>query len=107
MSLKLYSVDEKIKVVEDLLVYLRKNGGRHTQEHAVLTTIARDLRARRDFPRSNTLGSLERELATVIASKSGIDGYDHGRLIHLANMVVSRWSTISQALEQFGEECAE
>ena len=107
MSLKVYSIDDKIKTVEEVLVALRQSGRRHTRDHAVLTTIVRDLRARRDFPRSNTLGALEREMRSVIASKAGINGYDQGQLIHLGNMVVSRWPTISQALERYGEESQE
>lgn len=107
MSLKLYSVDDKIKVVDDILVFLRKSGWRYTIEHSVLTNIAKELRARRDIRKSVTLVALESEIEAVVASKNGSAGYDHGRLIHLANMVVSRWPAISQALEQSAEETAQ
>ena len=106
MGLKVFTIEEKIALLEDIIVFLRKRGNRGDQEHAILIALVRDLRDRRDFPRSNTLGSLEREIVKVIESKNGL-GYDHGRLIHLGNMVVSRWPTISQALECWGKENAE
>lgn len=107
MGLKVFSIEEKIDLIDDIIVWLRKRGNRGDDQHAILTALARDLRERRDFPRNNTLGALEREIETVLASKVPGVGYDHGRLIHLGNMVVSRWPVISQALERFGEECAE
>ena len=106
MGLKVFSFDEKISLLDDYLFDMRKTGRRYTEEHAILASIAKDLRARRDFPKNNTLGSLEREICTVLASKKE-GGYDHGRLVHLGHMVVSRWPTISQALECFGEESCE
>jgi hypothetical protein len=106
MGLKVFNIDDKIAFIERLATDLRKSGQRQSRDYSLLSTIAKDLRARRDFPRNNTLGSLEREIGTVIASKNDA-GYDHGRLIHLGHMIVSRWPVISQALECFGEESAE
>lgn len=106
MSLNGFSLDDKICLLDDYLFDMRKTGRRYSEEHQILASIAKDLRARRDFPKNNTLGSLEREIASVLASKK-VGGYDHGRLVHLGHMVVSRWPTIAQALERYGEESAE
>lgn len=106
MGIKVFTIEEKIELIEDIIVFLRKRGNRGDEQHAILIALVKDLRARRDFPRSNTLGALSREVRSVLDSGDDFDKR-HGRLIHLGNMVLNRWPTISQALEQWGEESAE
>lgn len=109
MSLHVITLEEKLAVVEKAINDLRKKARVdpvHKKNFETLKSIAADLRARIEFPTSNARGELGRALALVKQSKTAL-GYDQGRLLHVANIVISKWPTISQALEQFGEESAE
>ncbi len=105
MSTHTLTPEEKLRVVE-LVIQTMRPDGRKDPNLLALKEVAADLRARCDLPRNNTLGSLARALELVKQSKTAL-GYDQGRLINVANIVVNKWATISQALEQFGEESAE
>lgn len=111
MSLDVFSIDDKIAALELEIAEARKfrrEPSSPMQRHfKILKAIAADLRARQQLPRSNALGALERELVRLKASRDARGSYDAGRAAEMANIVVSRWPTISQALEMFGEESAE
>lgn len=106
MSLHLMSIDEKIEAVERVILLLRATNSQPPGTLENLKAVAADLRARQELPTSNALGELERALFRVKQSKTGL-GYDEGKLIAVANTVISKWPMIRQALEQFGEESAE
>jgi len=109
MSLHTLSIEDKLAVVEAVIRSMRPNGRQDPEaarSYEALKAVAADLRARLEHPRSNALGSLGRALAAVKASKGPL-GYDQGKLLQVANIVINKWPTISQALEQFGEESAE
>ncbi len=109
MSLHVITPEEKLAVIQAAISATRKKARTdpvHRKNFEVLKAVAADLEARIAFPTSNTLGSLRRGLDLVKQSKTAL-GYDQGRLLHVANIVISKWPTISQALEQFGEESAE
>lgn len=110
MSLSVYGIDEKIEVlgfeIERARAARRSPGSEAHRRYEVLKAISNDLRGRQQLPRSNALGELERAIQRAIGSKTAL-GYDAGRLADIANVVVNKWATISQALEQFGEESAE
>jgi hypothetical protein len=110
LTLRLFSIDEKLDaVVSEIREAQRADRppGSSAQRHfEVLKSIAADLRARQELPRSNTLGELARLLEKMKAEDRPERGYDHNRMLAVANHVIGRWPTISQALEQFGEESA-
>jgi predicted esterase len=110
MTLNLFSIEDKIAVIEAEIAearqFRREPGSPMQRHYQILKAIAADLRARAEHPRSNALGALERELTRLRSSKTAL-GYDQGRIIELATLVVSKWPTISQALERYGEESAE
>jgi hypothetical protein len=109
MSLHVLTLEEKLAVVQSAINAVRKKARLDPvakKNFEALKAVAADLEARIAFPTSNTLGSLRRGLELVKQSKTAL-GYDQGRLLHVANIVISKWPTISQALEQFGEESAE
>lgn len=110
MSVGIFSIDDKIAALDVEIKEARRGrrepGSALHRQYEVLKAIAADLRARQQLPRNNVLGSLERELEQMRRSRTAL-GYDQGRVMELANIVVSRWPVISQALEQFGEESAE
>lgn len=111
MSLHLFTIDEKIEAVEaeiERARQFRKEQGTEMRRHYdVLKAVARDLKARQVYPRSNTLGSLQRQVANAVKGKVQNGGYREGHLVEIGHTVMGRWPTISQALEQFGEESAE
>jgi len=109
MSLQVFTLEEKIAALQREIDSIRAEGfapRTPLQKHyKTLCAILNDLRARQ-MPRSLPLGELERGLERVKASKTAL-GYDQGKLIHVANVVISRWPFIQQALENFGGESAE
>lgn len=109
MTLHVITIEEKLAVVEKAISDLRRKARQdpvHRANSEILKAIAADLRARIEFPRSNALGELTRALTLAKAKKTDL-GYDHNSLVYVANVVIHKWPTISQALEQFGEESAE
>lgn len=109
MSLQVFTVEEKIEALHREIDELRRAGfpprSAQQRHYKTLCAILNDLRARQ-MPRSLPLGELERGLERVKASKTAL-GYDQGKLIHVANVVISRWPFIQQALENFGAESCE
>jgi hypothetical protein len=110
MILHLFTIEEKIDAIEAELKWSRsarrEPGSREQRHHELLKAIAADLRARQTLPRNNALGDLSRTLEKMKSSKTAL-GYEQGKMIEVANVVVSKWPVISQALELFGEESAE
>lgn len=108
MALHVMSIDEKVEAIERVIVMARENGVRssHPDFFDTLKAIAADLRARQELPRNNALGELERAIARMKNSKTDL-GYDERLMVAVANVVINKWSTIQQALENFGEESAE
>lgn len=110
MALELFSIEEKIEIIEQVIDVARRAarpvGSPAQRRYQVLKAIAADLRGRQQLPRSNALGALWREVEKVKQSKTDL-GYDAGRLQQLAHLLVSKWPTVSQALEMFGEESAD
>lgn len=110
MALEHFTLDEKLAALEVEIVESRRTarppGSAAQRHHQLLKAIAADVRGRQEFPRSNALGAIEREIERVQRSKTAL-GYDRGCLEHLANVTISKWPTISQALERFGEESTE
>lgn len=110
MTVGMFSLDDKLAALDIEIKEARQGrrdpGSALHHQYEVLKAIADDVRVRQQLPRSNLLGSLEREVSRLRGSKTAA-GFDLGRMTELANLIVSRWPTISQALEQFGEESAE
>ena len=111
MSLKTFmiSLDDKIRVIDRVIAEARRDAkvdDAIAERLPALKSIAADLEARREYPRSHALGELERILDRVLRSKTA-NGYDENQLNNLARHIINRWPFISQALEQFGEESAE
>jgi hypothetical protein len=77
------------------------------RQFEILKAIAADLRVRVDMPRSHALGVLARGIESARRTKGARGGYDPGMLIALAQTLINKWPTVSQALESFGEESAE
>jgi hypothetical protein len=112
MSPRLYTIEEKIGAVDSEIRRIRKEGfppNSAAQRHCdILKSVCADLRAREEFPRSNTLGEMTRLLQKVKDEPRGENnGYDHGRLIAFANYTIGNWPIISMALEAYGELSAE
>lgn len=110
MTVGIYSLDQKLSAmdieIKEARVGRRDPGSALQHQYEVLKSIAADLRARQQCPRSNTLGQLERQIELVRKSGTAL-GYDQMRLMELANLIINRWPTVSQALEIFGEESCE
>lgn len=110
MSLHVITLEEKLAVIDAVLDDLRPKARADRRLMALyepLQAIAADLRGRQELPRSQALGELHRALERMKASKTSLGNYDQARLAEVANVVVRKWPTIQQALEQFGEESAE
>jgi HAMP domain-containing protein len=109
MSLRVVPLEEKLAVlVSEIEAWRRANrspGSDAQHRYEVLKAIAADVRARIELPRSNALGELERAITRMIESKE--QHYDQTRMLHVANVLINKWHTVSQALEQFGEESNE
>jgi hypothetical protein len=110
MALRIVSLEQKLVAVEMEVAearHGRRDPGSPAQAHyEALKSIAKDLQARMELPRSNALGELERAIERLIRSKTGL-GYDEGHMNAVAQVVVNKWPTISMALERFGEESCE
>lgn len=98
---KVMSREKQLKIVEEIIARMRED--RHSETVAALKTVASDLRANLELPRSNALGELERAMDKLYASKTAL-GYDQRTMVAVAYVIVKKWSTVRQALEQFGEE---
>jgi hypothetical protein len=112
MSLTTFSIEEKIEALRVAIVDAQQKnrppGSAAQKRYDLLKSIAADLRGRQELPRNNTLGELSRLLVKIKETpREGRAGYDHGRMVALANAVIGRWTTISQALESYGEESQE
>jgi len=109
MSLSTFTLTEKIEALHREIDELRRAGfpprSAQQRHYKTLCAILNDLRARQ-MPRSLPLGELERGLERVKETKSPT-GYEPAKMIHVANIVISRWPFIQQALENFGAESAE
>ena len=104
MSLHTFTIEEKIEVVERLIVSLRhQRNGAAMEQADILRAIAADLRSRGDLPRSLALGELERAIARIKRSHTGL-GYSDTAMRAAAETLVNKWPTVRQALEKFGEE---
>lgn len=95
-----------IEIAEIQTEARRTPGSSLHRQYQTLKAIAADLRARQDLPRNNALGALGREIVRVKASKTAL-GYSEGHMIELANILISKWPVVRQALEAWGEESAE
>ena len=112
MTLRIIPLEEKLAAVmsaaDDARRQFRPPGSMAQKRYEILKAVAADLRQRQELPRNQTLGELTRRLQIMKdAPRTEAGHYDHGQLVGVANFVISRWSTISQALERFGEESAE
>ena len=107
MSLHLYTAAEQLESVEQLIRDLRYDQSPSTRRHVdVLKSVASELRARLDKPRAIALGELETSLRSMKRSKTSF-GYDHGKMIAVAERLVRHWPFVKLALQHFGEETAE
>lgn len=112
MTLRIISLEEKLAAVmfaaDEARRQFRPPGSMAQRRYETLKAVAADLRQRQELPRNQTLGELTRRLQIMKdAPRSEVGHYDNGQLVGVANFVISRWPTISQALELFGEESAE
>lgn len=111
MALRIISIEEKLAAIERAINVARRcdrpPGSLAQQHYEALKEIGKDLRARGEFPRSNTLGELARLLQRAKDAPRDGQFFNSGKMIAVANFVVGRWATISQALERFGEESCE
>lgn len=107
MSLHLYSAEEQLESVEQLIRDLRQDQSPSTRRHVdVLKSMAADLRANLDRPHAIALGELEGALRNMKRSKGAL-GYDNGKMVAVAERLVRHWPFVKLALQHFGEETAE
>lgn len=111
MSVGIFSIEDKLEALDmeiaERRTARRQPGSAMHRQYEILKSVAADLRARQELPRNNALGAMERELVRLKSTVTPEGFYDPNRSRELVNIVVSKWPTISQALEQFGEETAE
>ena len=111
MTLRVFSIEDKIDVLhielEEARHFARRSGSTAQRHYEVLKAIGADLRARQSFPRNGALCELTAEIERVKKTGGREGGYYHGRLVALANLLISKWPMVSQALERFAEEHAE
>lgn len=111
MALRVVSLEEKIqalrKAIDIARMAPRPPGSEAQRHYETLKAVSADLRGRLEMPRSNTLGELARLLQRAKDAPRDGQFFNSGKMIAVANFVVGRWATISQALERFGEESAE
>lgn len=110
MALRIHTLEQKLELINRLVFDARgpaRAGDRQAMdEFEILKEIAQEIEARREMPRSQALGALERALYSVQRSKTAL-GYDEGRMVQVAQVVIQKWQFIRLALEKFGEESAE
>lgn len=113
MSLNLSTLEQKLAAIERTIDQTReamRSGAAPTDEEVAhyhaLKAISVDIRARQALPRNEALGALEQELARMKASivRGRPGGYDHGKMIGVANVLISKWPIVRQALERFKQE---
>ncbi len=112
MGLKLCGREEQLAAIEmeiNEARTARRDPGSAAQRHyEVLKSVAEDIRARMQFPRSNALGALERALDQMLRAKQPDEPYyPTGQQGAVVAVVINKWPTIRRALEQYGEESAE
>lgn len=111
MAPRVISIEDKIAVLDKVINIVRKwdrsPGSEAQQQYEALKSLAVDLRGRLEAPRSQTLGELTRLLQKMKDAPRDNGFYSRDYVTAIVNTVVSRWGTISQALELFGEESAE
>lgn len=111
MTLRVLSLDDKIAAIDRVINLVRKwerpPGSSEQAQYEALKALAADLRGRQQLPRSQTLGELTRLMARMKAAPREDQAFARNYSTAIVNLVVGRWATISQALEQFGEESAE
>jgi len=109
MTLRLYTTAQKRHVVDELSAAERRAAQSCGQplamahRYQVLSAIASDLRARENFAGSATTAELERHLRQAQEGRDDA-GYATGDMIALANIFISKWPLISQALKQFEKD---
>ncbi len=111
MGLHLFTIEEKLAIIRAEIVQHRsvprRPGSAEQRQHEILKSIAADLQARLELPRNNALGDLNRAMERMVQSKTALGYYDVEKMAQVANVVISKWPIIVQALEQFGEVSAE
>ncbi len=111
MGLRLFTIEEKLAIVRADIVRqrsaARRPGSAEQRHYEILKAVAADLQARLELPRNNALGDLSRAMERMVQSKTALGYYDVEKMAQVANVVISKWPIIIQALEQFGEESAE
>jgi len=90
-----YTLQEKIAAVERQIM---------DTKNPVLKAVAADLRARLGHAPSAAEVEITNRLNSVLSSPNRHGVYDTGKMIGLANIVISKWQVIQQALERFGSE---
>jgi hypothetical protein len=109
--MKTVSLEEKIAAMSEVVDVARRGrrapGEPAARRYHVLASIASDLRGRQAFPRNNALGQLERALERLAKAPQTDGCFDRGMLQDLAQTLISKWPTVAQALESFGEESPE
>jgi len=91
----IYTLQEKIAAVEWQI--------RETKD-PILKAVAADLRARLGHAPSAAETEITIRLRSVLSSLNKYGAYESGKMIGLANIVISKWQVIQQALERFGSE---
>jgi hypothetical protein len=109
--MKTVSLEEKIAAMSEVVDVARRGrrvpGEPAARRYHVLASIASDLRGRQALPRNNALGQLERALERLAKAPQTDGCFDRGLCQDLAQTLISKWPTVAQALENFGEESPE
>lgn len=100
-------LDEQIRIVDFLMKNLRV-GSRagnmiSSENYEGMKAVATWLQARQGIARNDTFIEIERVIHQVARSRTSL-GYDEGQMVNLAHVVLRRWPTIAQALENFSKE---
>jgi hypothetical protein len=105
MSLDLFSVEEKIEAIETEIRKVAVTAARRERRFYALKSIAADLRARLALTKGAALSELAAMLERIRQHPREDGGrYDDGQMVALANMLISKWSVVRQALEKFEGE---
>lgn len=104
MATHIFSNQERLRLLEDLIAKLRREGnGEYNVTVALLGTICKELRAEGPGPADAAVNALEERIEAVQRSRTAL-GFDAVRVASMGMEFMGRWPVIKRALQGAKEQ---